>query len=210
MRRNIIILILFLPLAGWAQFYDGITQPTRYRFLMSTNNKGGAVMLNAYRYNVTPRLSATFNHKMVNFETHMLELWTNVSFCDKKLWFMSRTGFNIETGDIYETISGTWMATSRLHFDFTWFNFIDQRGLNFTEFGQNVNDNLQVLAGYKFWDFFVLNAGYRVRGEGSFITNFRLLVNDYHWVQTKYVHDDRFFALTYFIQFNTLWRRCKD
>lgn len=134
-----------------------------------------------------------------------VESWNNVNFFDKRLWILSRTGISSFDGKIFETLSGTYRYSNQIMLDFTWFNII--KGKSFL-----AKDNLQVLAGYRFKDIFVLNSGYRIRGNNKTpIINLRIMLFDgWQWLQFRYELKTNQFTVTLFAQGNQLFHSKKQ
>jgi len=205
MKKLIIIsTILLVSLAVNAQVYDGITQPMKYRFWTGANSNGTTFSFAGYKVapNATPWLSLTgvtwYTWHNKQFSTM---LWTNLNY-KKQFWFLHRVGYNTFSKKFYQTYSGTWKAPNNFMVDFTWSNIWKQ------DAGWLDGDQLQFLAGYKYKSLIVLNAGYRVIGNGQegFITNFRLMFNKgedvTNWLQMKYDFTNRVFGLNVAFHFN--------
>lgn len=207
MKRLIFILSLavIMIMQGNSQVYDGITQPTKHRSITIFNNNGGVTQLFGEKFTVTDQFSTTAVYKYQGSDVHVLETWNNVNFLDNKLYFLSRIGYNFKSDLVNHTLSGTWKyftnSIFQLHTDFTWYNQVIGNDV-FTE------DALQIMAGMKLKDWFVINGGYRVIGEGS-VFNFRFLFPKNTWLQFKYMPKQGVLTIASFIQLNEfeIWQR---
>jgi len=193
----------FLCLAGqnlFGQVYDGMTQPTFYRIMSANNIKGGTTLQLGRKWWIdkNKHFSTTvFYTYFLNKNQHAIESWNNLNLLNKKLYLLSRTGYNITSNNLWETFSVTYLLPYNMMLDLTWYNIY-----NNNEFF--VNDELQVLFGIKLFNQIVLNGGYRVIGETPGpVFNLRfLLIDKFQWLQFRYVPNDRLFDIKLYIQFD--------
>lgn len=216
-----LLLVLFLQLivnSASAQVFDGMTQPTTWRFwtpvsLSIETDKVNAAPFMGYKIWInnpsTSHLSTTaiFQYNFTN-QTPSIQSWNNVNLLKRKVWFMSRTGYDIGNDKLWETLSGTVFFPYRLNIDFTWSNFFYfQNGFNFLD-----NDKLQIVVGYKLVlrlkdgskrSVFAFNIGARIRGNTTgIVTNLRLYIQKTNWLQFRYDFADKVFMMSAIIQFN--------
>jgi len=212
MKKIVLIFSLMVLLIGtsnsvFSQCYDGITQPTTWRFRtpISFNVDVAGRTVNAtpfigYRIDVSSWFTITpviqYN---IGADNVIPQAWLNFNW-NKKLWFLSRTGYDSKAEKFYETLSGTWKAPEKFMIDFTWSNFY--KGGDLID-----QDKLQLLAGRRFDNSvlpFVVNGGYRFRGQGDegMIFNLRLMVHETNWLQFQYDVANEKIVFSTVIQFN--------
>jgi len=184
MKKFSIILIFLLASLGLsAQVYDGITQPTVFRYWMpvnvSVNNPDnvsaapfvGVKAILADWVSLTPVVQYNINQ-----ETTTPQLWLNLNY-KQKYYLLMRTVYNLNTGKLSETLSGTAKLGSYM-IDFTWYNFF--RNDKFLQ-----TDRLQFVAGYASGRI-VFNAGYAFRMNPGLVTNLRFKMTKLSWLQLRY------------------------
>ncbi len=187
------MLMLTIALTASAQVYDGITQPTKFRYWMpftiSTTAPGKLAAAPFVGYKVqpadwislTPVLQYNFSREAV-----IPQLWVNVNY-KQKYYLLFRSIYDLKSEAFSETISGT----VKLHpfmIDFTWDNFY--RAEKFL-----TNDRLQLLAGYA-WKHVIFNAGYSIRDQPGFVSNVRVKLTNLSWVQLRYDNGNDTFSLS--------------
>jgi hypothetical protein len=195
-------LFIFAGQNLYSQVYDGMTQPTLYRIMSANNIKGGTTLQLGRKWWIdkNKHFSTTvFYTYFLNKDQHAIESWNNLNFFNKKLYLLSRTGYNITSNNLWETFSGTYLLPYNMMLDFTWYNLY-----NNNEFF--VNDELQVLFGVKLFNQIVVNGGYRVIGETlGPVFNLRfLLIDKFQWLQFRYVPCDKLFDIKLYIQFDKI------
>lgn len=183
--KRIIAILLMLTFAATAsaQVYDGITQPTKFRYWMpfstSTDGTGKLAAAPFVGYKVqpanwislTPVLQYNFSREAV-----IPQLWVNVNY-QQKYYLLFRSIYDLKSETFSETISGT-VKLNKFMIDFTWDNFY--RAEKFLQ-----KDRLQILAGYG-WKHVIFNAGYSIRDQPGFVTNIRLKLTNLSWIQLRY------------------------
>jgi hypothetical protein len=210
MKKLILISALLVAMTSnlFSQCYDGITQPTKWRFWTpisfdyEAENRGiNAVPFMGYKVTLADWVSLTPVVQYNIGQNNLIpQVWANFNY-KKKFWFLFRTGYDVNNAKFYETISGTWKAPHKFMLDFTWSNFYKGGDLLDT-------DKLQILAGRRFDNDvlpFVFNIGYRVRSFGEdegIVTNLRLLVSGTNWLQFKYDVSNKTVVFSTVIQFN--------
>lgn len=194
MKRIIaFLLLLTVSLTASAQVYDGITQPTKFRYWMplttSTNGTGKLSAAPFVGYKVQPADWISFTPVLqYNFsrEAVIPQLWVNVNY-KKQYYLLFRSIYDLKSETFSETVSGT-VKLNKYMVDFTWDNFY--RGEKFLE-----KDRLQILAGYA-WKHVIFNAGYSIRDQPGFISNVRFKLTNLSWVQLRYDTGNNSFSLS--------------
>jgi hypothetical protein len=194
MKKIIIVLLLLSPTLLLSQVYDGITQPTEFRwwmpvsFSLEKGNDPVAAPFAGYKYTATDWLSFTpvlqYN---LNSESVKPMLWINVNY-NKTYWLLFRSIYDAKAEQFSETISGTVKLPMEFMADFTWSNVYSNG-----EFFEN--DRLQFLVGYDY-GLFVLNAGYVAVNKSGFVSNLRVRVTKLAWLQFKYDSGTNTFAVS--------------
>ncbi len=200
-----------------AQVFDGITQPTTWRFWtpvslnIETNNVNAAPFI-GYKIWINNPETSHFSTTIItqyNFanSSPSLQSWNNVNLLNRRLWFMSRTGYDFDSGKLWEKLSGTLLLPSNFNIDFTWTDFLYfKEGAHFLE-----TDKLQVVGGYKAYrtvndnkmPLFAVNLGARIRGNTTgAVANLRLYIQKTNWLQFRYDFADKVFLWSSIIQFN--------
>ena len=200
-RKGITIaLLLLLPCGLSAQVYDGITQPLRYRVWIpvSANLHGhGSTSVSpfiGYKEDLTEWLSATAVAQYnIGGEAFVPQLWLNLNY-NKWLWFLSRSIYDTNTNIYRHTLSATVKLPKGFMIDATWDDAYN--GHKFID-----TDRLQVLGGVAHGRF-VVNAGYSMRNQPGVITNLRLKITDYDWLQFKYDGGAKAFTFSTALQLN--------
>ncbi len=201
LRKGIIVaLFLLLPCGLSAQVYDGITQPTRYRIWIpvSANLHGhGSTSVSpfiGYKENICDWFSVTgIAQYNIGKEAFVPQVWLNFNV-NKWLWFLSRSIYDTKENIYRHTLSTTIKLPHGFMIDATWDNAYD--GHKFCD-----TDRLQVLGGVAHGRF-VFNAGYSMRNKPGLITNLRLKITDYDWLQLKYDAGTKAFTFSTALQFN--------
>jgi len=188
-----IMLILIIAVTASAQVYDGITQPTKFRYWMpfttSIDGTGKVFAAPFVGYKVQPADWISFTPVVqYNFsrEAVIPQLWVNVNY-QQKYYLLFRSIYDLKAEAFSETISGT-AKLKQFMIDFTWDNFY--RADKFL-----VNDRLQFLAGYA-WKYVVFNAGYSVKYQSGFVSNVRIKLTNLSWVQMRYDTGNKTFTLS--------------
>ncbi|MBS4056527.1 MAG: hypothetical protein KGZ82_04330 [Bacteroidales bacterium] len=178
-----ILMILLATVSLSGQVYDGITQPTRFRYWLplttSVNTPGSLTAAPFMGYKVQPANWISFTPILqynFNREAAMPQLWLNVNY-QQKYYLLFRSIYDLKTEAFSETVSGTVKLNSYM-VDFTWDNLYRSDGFL-------INDRLQILAGYA-WKHLVLNAGYSIRDRPGFVTNARVKLTSLSWLQFRY------------------------
>lgn len=187
------MLLLTIAVTASAQVYDGITQPTKFRYWMplttSTTTPGKLAAAPFIGYKVQPAEWISFTPVLqYNFsrEAMIPQLWVNVNY-KQKYYLLFRSIYDLKSEAFSETISGT----VKLHpfmIDFTWDNFY--RAEKFL-----TNDRLQLLAGYA-WKHIIFNAGYSIRDQPGFVSNVRVKLTNLSWVQLRYDNGNDTFSVS--------------
>lgn len=187
------MLLITIAVTVSAQVFDGITQPTKFRYWMpfttstTTPGKLAAAPFIGYKIqpadwvSLTPVLQYNFSREAV-----IPQLWVNVNY-KQKYYLLFRSIYDLKSEAFSETISGT----VKLHpfmIDFTWDNFY--RAEKFL-----TNDRLQLLAGYA-WKHVIFNAGYSIRDQSGFVSNVRVKLTNLSWVQLRYDNGNDTFSLS--------------
>ncbi|MDP3452065.1 MAG: hypothetical protein Q8R90_03830 [Bacteroidales bacterium] len=188
-----IMLMLILGISASAQVYDGITQPTKFRYWMpfttSTTTPGNLAAAPFVGYKVqpadwislTPVIQYNFSREAV-----IPQLWVNVNY-QQKYYLLFRSIYDLKSETFSETVSGT-VKLNKYMVDFTWDNFY--RADKFLE-----NDRLQILAGYA-WKHIIFNTGYSIRDQPGFVSNVRVKLTSLSWVQLRYDNGNNSFTLS--------------
>ncbi|MDP2234991.1 MAG: hypothetical protein Q8J88_01035 [Bacteroidales bacterium] len=188
-----IMLMLTLGISASAQVYDGITQPTKFRYWMpfttstTTPGKLAAAPFVGYKVqpgdwiSLTPVLQYNFSREAV-----IPQLWVNVNY-QQKYYLLFRSIYDLKSETFSETVSGT-VKLNKYMVDFTWDNFY--RADKFLE-----NDRLQILAGYA-WKHIIFNTGYSIRDQPGFVSNVRVKLTSLSWVQLRYDNGNNSFTLS--------------
>lgn len=176
-----VLLIIIMAHEGLGQVYDGITQPTTFRYLMPINisqdNEVSASPFIGLKQGVTSWLSFTgIMQYNIKRRAIMPSLWINANY-KGRAYLLLRNTLNSNTGEFSNTLSGTYRAGS-FHTDFTWYNI--QAGGEVMH-----NDRLQMLIGYDF-GLFILNAGTSVIGSPGLVSNLRIRLTKLSWLQFRY------------------------
>lgn len=180
-KTLLIILLIFIAVTARAQVYDGITQPTAFRYWMpvnvSTHSEVTAAPFIGIKHQSTEWLSFTgvFQYN-IQAKHSMPSLWVNLNY-EGRAWLLLRNTYNIDTQTFSNTLSGTYRLGQNM-LDFTWWN-IQSGGNMFT------GDRMQVLIGRDFGRV-VINGGYALVGTTGFVTNMRLRLTNLSWVQLRY------------------------
>jgi len=194
MKRFLAILcILLTSVSLSAQVYDGITQPTRFRYWLpvttSVNTPGSLSAAPFVGYKVQPADWISFTPVLqynFNREAAIPQLWLNVNY-QQKYYLLFRSIYDLKAESFSETISGT-VKLKCYMMDFTWDNL-------FRNDGFLINDRLQFLAGYA-WKHLILNAGYSIRSRPGFVTNARIKLTNLSWIQLRYDSGTDLFTLS--------------
>lgn len=175
------ITIIIWSFAAKAQVYDGITQPTFFRWWMPVTYNGGDVSASPFvglRFNVNDWLNFTpVAQYHMNSQVFVPQLWVNVNH-DGKYFLLQRFAYNTKSEKVFYTLSGTARLPEKFMVDFTWFNLAENLSIN-------PGNRLQILAGRDF-GLFVLNAGYAFHGKAGFVTNLRIRATNLSWLQFRY------------------------
>lgn len=200
LKKMALVILLLLPCGLHAQVYDGITQPTRYRIWIpvSANLHGhGSTSVSpfvGYKENLTDWLSATAVAQYnIGGETFVPQLWLNLKY-NKWLWLLSRSIYDTKANIYRHTLSATVKLPNGFMIDATWDDAYN--GHKFID-----TDRLQVLGGVAHGRF-VVNAGYSMRNKPGVISNLRLKITDYDWLQFKYDGGAKAFTFSTALQFN--------
>lgn len=187
------MLLLTIAVTASAQVYDGITQPTKFRYWMplttSTTTPGKLAAAPFIGYKVQPADWISFTPVLqYNFsrEAMIPQLWVNVNY-KQKYYLLFRSIYDLKSEAFSETISGT-AKLKQFMVDFTWDNFY--RAEKFL-----INDRLQLLAGYA-WKHIIFNAGYSIRDQPGFVSNVRVKLTPLSWVQLRYDNGNDTFSVS--------------
>lgn len=174
---------VLMALFAQAQIYDGITQPTTYRFAIpatiSTEDGSSSIApFIGYKCEPTEWLSVT---PIVQYNTAnnalIPQVWLNFDV-NNTVYLLSRSIYDGGTGKYRHGMATTIKLPAGFMIDATWDNFI-----NGSEFAHG--DRLQAVAGYAH-SWIVFNMGYSMRSHPGFIANVRFKITELSWVQLKY------------------------
>jgi len=212
MKKLFVLLIsvlLFASLPVRSQFYDGQTQPTKWRFWFQTQFSATGVApitptfnpFVGYKIDATKWLQFTGVYQyQVNKCQHIPAIWTTFNI-KSKVYLQFRTGYNFQAKQMFETVSTSIMLPKNFNIDATWYNmFVDNldpkaklQGLQWME----TYDKLQVTGSWKLKvkdrSYLAVNAGWVFRQEyvnkiynSGVIVNARWYVMPKNWIQFQY------------------------
>ena len=199
-RLGILLVAIMTMSASYAQVFDGITQPTRFRVWMPVtvslhdSNATTVAPFIGYKQNVSEWLSVTpVAQYNMNTETFVPQLWINFNV-KQKFYVLSRSIYDTKTNEYRHTLSATYKLPLGFMADATWENLYDGKKLCDT-------DRLQFVAGYGY-KWLVANAGYSCRNMPGIIANLRLKFTEYNWLQFKYDDGTESIQIGCALQFN--------
>ena len=188
-----------LAIVAHAQLYDGMTQPTEFRFWMpvSVSTETGAVNASPFAgYRIDPCKHLQITPVMqynIEGKAFIPQIWLSTDICGW-VYFMSRNIYNVKTNKFSETLSMTAKLPLGFMVDCTWSNLYD--GVGFCN-----SDRCQVVAGYGNSSV-AFNAGYSFRHSPGFIANVRFKITKYDWLQIKYDGGTKSLQAAFALQFN--------
>ena len=198
-RLLLLLAITFIASITNAQVYDGITQPTKYRIWVPTSTS-----LNDYNTTVSPffgyrqdiydwfSITPVVQYN-INKESFIPQIWLNFNV-KQKFYVLSRSIYDTKANVYKHTLSATYKFPLGFMIDTTWENLYN--GHEFCE-----TDRLQFLIGYAY-KWFVLNAGYSCLNSPGIVSNLRLKVTEYNWLQLKYDGGTESIQIGCALQFN--------
>lgn len=200
LKLLLMAITLLFAVSAKAQVYDGITQPTRFRVWMPVttslhgSNATTVAPFIGYKQDVFKWFSVTpvvqYN---INSETFIPQVWLNFNV-KQKFYVLSRSIYDNRAEQYRHTLSSTYKLPLGFMIDATWDNLYN--GKKFCD-----TDRLQFVGGYAY-KWFVVNAGYSCRSKPGIITNLRLKITDYNWLQFKYDGGTESIQISCALQFN--------